>query len=63
MRPSLVAKMIKNLPAMHETEFNPWVGRIPGEGNGYPLQYSFLIPGTQEPGGLQSMGSQTALQD
>ena len=63
MRASLVAKTIKNLPAMHETEFNPWVGRIPGEGNGYPLQYSFLIPGTQEPGGLQSMGSQTALQD
>ena len=22
--------------------FNPWVGRSPGEGNGYPLQYSGL---------------------
>jgi len=31
----------------------------PGEGNGYPIQYSCLrIPGTEEPGGLQSMGSQ-----
>ena len=29
-----------------------------GEGNGNPLQYSFLaIPGTEEPGGLSSMGS------
>ena len=32
---------------------------IPGEGDGTPLQYSCLkIPWTQEPGGLQSMGSQ-----
>ena len=22
--------------------FDPWVGKIPGEGNGYPLQYSCL---------------------
>ena len=22
--------------------FDPWVGKIPGEGNGNPLQYSFL---------------------
>ena len=28
----------KNLPAMWET----WVGTIPREGNGYPLQYSHL---------------------
>jgi len=32
--------MVKNLPAMQETEFDPWVGRSPGEGNGNPLQYS-----------------------
>ena len=32
-----------------------------GEGNGNPLQYSCLkIPWTEEPGGLQSMGSQRA---
>ena len=24
--------------------FDPWVGKIPGEGNGYPLQYSFISP-------------------
>ena len=40
---SLVAQLIKNLPAMWET----WVqslfwGRSPGEGNGYPLRYSGL---------------------
>ena len=35
--------MVKNLPAMQET---PGLilgsGRFPGEGNGYPLQYSRL---------------------
>ena len=40
---SLVAQMVKNLPAMWVT----WVqshglGRSPGEGNGYLLQYSCL---------------------
>ena len=23
-------------------EFDPWIGKIPGEGNGNPLQYSYL---------------------
>ena len=41
--PSLVAQMIKNLPIMQETRgFIPGWGRSPGEGNGYPLQYSCL---------------------
>ena len=40
---SLVAQLVKNLPAMQET----WVkslglGRSPGEGKGYSLQYSGL---------------------
>ena len=43
----------------------PGSGRSPGEGNGYPLQYSCLeIPCREEPGGLPSMGvtkSQTQL--
>ena len=25
----MVAQMVKNLPAMQETWFNPWVGKIP----------------------------------
>ena len=42
----------------------PASGRSPGEGNGNPLQYSCLeIPWAEEPGGLQSMGSQRAGHD
>ena len=37
----------------------PGLGKSPGGRNGNPLQYSCLeIPWTEEPGGLQSMGSQ-----
>ena len=37
----------------------PGLGRSPGEGNGNPLQYpAWKISWTEEPGGLQSMGSQ-----
>ena len=39
----------------------PGSGRSPGEKNGYPLQFSILawrLLWTEEPGGLQSMGSQ-----
>jgi len=38
--------------------FDPWVEKIPGEGNGNPLQYVWEIPWREDPGGLQSMGSQ-----
>ena len=39
-------------------------GRSPGEGNGYPLQYSCLEnPWTEEPGGFQSMESHRVRQD
>jgi len=42
----------------------PGLGRPPVEGNGYPLQYSCLeYPWTEEPGGLQSMGSQIVRHD
>ena len=41
----------------------PESGRSPGEGNGSPLQYSCLRnPWTEEPGALQSMGSQSQTQ-
>ena len=40
---SLVAQLVKNLPAMRETWVPfPRLGRSPGEGKGYPLQYSGL---------------------
>ena len=44
----MAAQMVKNLPSMQETWVHflgwedPWAGKIPGEGNGYPLQYSGL---------------------
>ena len=42
----------------------PGSGRSPGEGTGYPLQYSCLeIPWTEETGGLQSMESQRVRHD
>ena len=36
----------------------PGPGRPPGEGNGFPLQWAWEIPWPQEPGMLQSKGSQ-----
>ena len=45
---SLVAQLIKNIPAMQESDCNvedldsiPGSGRSPGEGTGNPLQYSY----------------------
>ena len=38
----------------------PGLGRSPGEGHGNPLQYAcWRVPWTEEPGGLQSIGSQS----
>ena len=41
---SLVAHLVKNLPAMWAGDLGliPGLGRSPEEGNGYPLQYSGL---------------------
>ena len=40
---SLVAQMVKNQPANAEIMGSiPGLGRSPGEGNGNPLQYSYL---------------------
>ena len=59
-RASPMAPMVKNLPATQET----WV---PSLGREDPLErglaahsniFAWRIPGTEEPGGLQSMGSQ-----
>ena len=37
-----VAQLVKNLPAMQETPGSiPELGRSPGEGIDYPLQYSW----------------------
>ena len=52
--------MVKNSFAnAGDTGLIPELGRYPGEGNGNLLQYSCLgNPRTEEPGRLQSMGSQ-----
>ena len=55
--------VVKNLPVSAGEVRDAGVilgsGRSPGEGNGNPLQDSCLrIPWTEEPGRLQSMGSQ-----
>ena len=52
----LVAQMVKNLPAVWETQFDPWVGKIPWTTHSSILAWK--IPWAEEPGGLQSMGSQ-----
>ena len=60
---SQVVPVAKNLPASAGDVRNmgsiPGLGRFPGEGNRYPVQYSCLEnPMTEEPGGLQSRGLQ-----
>jgi len=51
---SLVAQMVKNLPAMWET----WVQSLEKEMATDSSILAWKIPGTEEPGGLQSMGLQ-----
>ena len=47
------------LPMQEMVGSIPGLGRSPGEGNGYPFQYSCLgNPMAEKPGGLQSMESQ-----
>ena len=57
---SLVAQTVKNLPAMQETQVQSLSWEDPLE-KGIATHFSILawrIPWTEEPGGLQSMGSQ-----
>ena len=55
-----MAQTAKNLPKVQENPgFDPWVGKIPGEGNSnHSSILAWKIPWTEEPGRLQSMGSQ-----
>ena len=56
--------MVKNLPAnAGDVGPIPRLGRAPGERNGNLFQYSCLRnPWTGQPGGIQSMGSQSQTQ-
>ena len=49
-----------NVGDTRDTVLIPWLGRSTGEGHGYTLQYSCLDNYMdREPGGSQSMGSQS----
>ena len=60
MRASLVAQMVKNLPAMQETQVQSlgWEGILEKEMATHSSILVWTIPWAEEPGGLQSMGSQ-----
>ena len=56
--------MVKNPPAnagdIRDAGLILGLGRYPGEWHGNPLQYfAWRIPWTEDPGGLQSIGSQS----
>ena len=64
-RPHLVAQMVKNLPAMQETQVQS-LGRENPLEKGTAIHSSILawrIPWTEESGRLQSMGSQRVRHD
>ena len=53
-------QIVKNPPAMWEPGFDPWIGKVPW-GRAWqptPIFLSGETPWAEEPGGLQSMGSQ-----
>ena len=57
LKPSLIAQLVKNLPAMQETQVGFLGGEDPLE-EGMATHSSILawrIPWIEEPGGLQSM--------
>ena len=62
---SLVAQMVKNLPAMQETQVRSLGQEDPLEKGIAPHSsiFAWRIPWTEEPGGLQSMRSQTVRHD
>ena len=63
IRASQMVLVVKNTPInagdLRVTGSIPGLGRSPGEGNGYPLQYSCqTIPWMEKPARLQSIGLQ-----
>ena len=62
---SLVAQMVKNLPAIQETQVRSlgWVDTLEEEMATHSIILACRIPWTEEPGGLQSMGSQRVRHD
>ena len=61
----MVAQTIKNLPAMQETGVQSlgWEDPLEEEIATHSSLLAWRIPWTEEPGGLQCMGSQRVRQD
>ena len=59
MRAPLLAQLVKNLPVMQETQvrFLGWEDTLEKEIAIHSSILAWKIPWTEEPGGLQSMGS------
>ena len=64
LRVSLGARMAKNLPAMHKTlvQFLIWDDPLEKAMATHSSFLAWRIPWTEEPGGLQSMGSPSAVE-
>ena len=62
---SLVTQMVKNLPTVQETQVRSlgWEDPLEKEMTTHSIILAWKIPWREEPGGLQSMGSQRARQD
>ena len=62
---SLVAQMVKNLPAMQKTQVQPLEQEDPLEKGmeAHSIILTWEIPWTEEPDGFQSMGSHRTGQD
>ena len=58
---SLMAQLVKNLPAMQEIQFQSlgWEDLLEKEMATHSSILAWRIPWTEDPGGLQSMGSQS----
>ena len=57
---SVVAQVVKNLPTMQETlvQFLSWEDPLEKGMATHSNILAWRMPGTEDPGGLQSMGSQ-----
>ena len=53
-----LAQMVKNLPAIQETQVRGWEDPLEKGMATHSRMLAWRIPWTEEPGGLQSMGSQ-----
>ena len=62
---SLVAQLVKNLSAMRQTQVQSLGGEDPleKEMTTHSSSFAWRTPWTEEPGGLQSMGSQRVRHD